>query len=1170
MPFRQTYQIYRERKAAQREQSFRCCLIILIVFIFLSLILLLARIPWGTQGKNKELSTVADTTQTILRTESSAEITTTPNTPTASDTKSETPSTSQTTLKTKSTAGITTTPFTNQTTPNTPTASDTKSETPSTSQTTLRTESTAGITTTPLTNQTTSNTPTASDTKSETPSTSQTTLRTESTAGITTPFTNQTTPNTPTASDTKSETPSTSQTTLRTESTTRITTTPFTNQTTPNTPTASDTKSETPSTNQTTLRTESTAGITTTLPPSQAKYSKQHENRTEEITNLSTNKTTNETILYSPQNRTASTVESASMNKINESSSKTPINESHSVEEIHFNSTEREEDAETTTTKTTEQTSKKNVESTMQSSVTDINDNRNSTDINETSQTTLASDAITRENATRDSYSQHNYTPFSDEKFSTMNETNEKYTTNVITSTTETSTSFNKLTTTIAPISYERNFSSTATTDKNTNNICNTSYCKQIASKMISYMNDSADPCNDFYEYACGGFETNPLLIDVDQARRISNYERIEKQMIKENLTFAIYYKSCVKYERTVSLSERIKMARDALERVGKFYINDTCSADSANFTDLFVKLIQHHSAFLFDVVPEVDEYHPNSFTLKIGPTSYESPFKTEYEEDSCFENDFKIFVDFEALYRRYKTCKKQDEKDEIRKSVSDALVILKVFENLNDTNLELERINKTINVIDSVIMQGYFSHFPSKSDARKAYLENNYTSISLKKLHEKDNSAFINWTLLIESLTNTDKIINKDIQVYFLDSMVKGLQKLKESAERNCTNLHNAIMALYARKLYQELVMPRQNAKAHCLRVATYLLRPEATNLYLSSFADHEIERMNNRTTYMFNELKQTLKKKINVTLPEGNGKKASDKTDSLELALPPVSYFKNKELLYSDYNMAQNLSKNYFDNSINLMKRYRTLMYTEIRREFKISEQIWTYYATPFQSQIKTIYGLNQIVIPYGIIDWTAINNEDSLNYISLATLGNTIALQIANHFDEPGSYYWNQTRNPKSLFDDLNTNKTFRNCTSDQKENFFNGFMNFILPSTNQNVSLTIPQLAVNKQSSQKTGLKLTYDTLDRMRSKVQEEDLPWMNFHIDKLFYLAYAQTYCTRTPLTSSYVDLHESEDLPSRILIFITMFKNTLVDSAWDCQKDQYDPKNTCSVYPDI
>nr|XP_012225025.1 PREDICTED: endothelin-converting enzyme 1-like isoform X2 [Linepithema humile] len=1093
MPFRQTYQIYRERKAAQREQSFRCCLIILIVFIFLSLILLLARIPWGTQGKNKELSTVADTTQTILRTESSAEITTTPNTPTASDTKSETPSTSQTTLKTKSTAGITTTPFTNQTTPNTPTASDTKSETPSTSQTTLRTESTAGITTTPLTNQTTSNTPTASDTKSETPST-----------------------------------------------------------------------------NQTTLRTESTAGITTTLPPSQAKYSKQHENRTEEITNLSTNKTTNETILYSPQNRTASTVESASMNKINESSSKTPINESHSVEEIHFNSTEREEDAETTTTKTTEQTSKKNVESTMQSSVTDINDNRNSTDINETSQTTLASDAITRENATRDSYSQHNYTPFSDEKFSTMNETNEKYTTNVITSTTETSTSFNKLTTTIAPISYERNFSSTATTDKNTNNICNTSYCKQIASKMISYMNDSADPCNDFYEYACGGFETNPLLIDVDQARRISNYERIEKQMIKENLTFAIYYKSCVKYERTVSLSERIKMARDALERVGKFYINDTCSADSANFTDLFVKLIQHHSAFLFDVVPEVDEYHPNSFTLKIGPTSYESPFKTEYEEDSCFENDFKIFVDFEALYRRYKTCKKQDEKDEIRKSVSDALVILKVFENLNDTNLELERINKTINVIDSVIMQGYFSHFPSKSDARKAYLENNYTSISLKKLHEKDNSAFINWTLLIESLTNTDKIINKDIQVYFLDSMVKGLQKLKESAERNCTNLHNAIMALYARKLYQELVMPRQNAKAHCLRVATYLLRPEATNLYLSSFADHEIERMNNRTTYMFNELKQTLKKKINVTLPEGNGKKASDKTDSLELALPPVSYFKNKELLYSDYNMAQNLSKNYFDNSINLMKRYRTLMYTEIRREFKISEQIWTYYATPFQSQIKTIYGLNQIVIPYGIIDWTAINNEDSLNYISLATLGNTIALQIANHFDEPGSYYWNQTRNPKSLFDDLNTNKTFRNCTSDQKENFFNGFMNFILPSTNQNVSLTIPQLAVNKQSSQKTGLKLTYDTLDRMRSKVQEEDLPWMNFHIDKLFYLAYAQTYCTRTPLTSSYVDLHESEDLPSRILIFITMFKNTLVDSAWDCQKDQYDPKNTCSVYPDI
>lgn len=50
-----------------------------------------------------------------------------------------------------------------------------------------------------------------------------------------------------------------------------------------------------------------------------------------------------------------------------------------------------------------------------------------------------------------------------------------------------------------------------------------------------------------------------------------------------------------------------------------------------------------------------------------------------------------------------------QNETDEIRKSVSDALMILEVFEDPNDKKIELERISKIVKVIDSVIMQGYF-----------------------------------------------------------------------------------------------------------------------------------------------------------------------------------------------------------------------------------------------------------------------------------------------------------------------------------------------------------------------------------------------------------------------------------------------------------------------------
>jgi len=55
------------------------------------------------------------------------------------------------------------------------------------------------------------------------------------------------------------------------------------------------------------------------------------------------------------------------------------------------------------------------------------------------------------------------------------------------------------------------------------------------------------------------------------------------------------------------------------------------------------------------------------------------------------------------------------------------------------------------------------------------------------------------------------------------------------------------------------------------------------------------------------------------------------------------------------------------------------------------------------------------------------------------------------------------------------------------------------------------------------------------------------------------------------PLTLSYVSLHESEDLPNRIRVFVSASNNKFLAEAWNCPVgSQIAPNDVCSVFPYI
>ncbi|XP_017878530.1 endothelin-converting enzyme homolog [Ceratina calcarata] len=711
------------------------------------------------------------------------------------------------------------------------------------------------------------------------------------------------------------------------------------------------------------------------------------------------------------------------------------------------------------------------------------------------------------------------------------------------------------------------------------NEVCDTGECKNHASKMLFYMNHTIDPCEDFYEYACGGFEANPRT--VEQNLEDVAHQRILRQMQKEeenkkNLKgksrpslFAQYYQSCIHYEQ-INRTERIQMVREVLDGIGKFYTNSSEFFENhTSFTELIAKLLSYNSALLFDVAPDLDEYQPKLFTIRIGPTIHGSPFNTDPSDDPCydaskFEMESKT-VYLQDLYAHYKTCKNNTSR--FMSSVAEALTALGIFDNIQQRQL-------TINVIDIVIMKKFVEALPTRDKIREAYLMKNYTLHSIKEL-ERDFKP-VNWTHLIHYTTNYTINPDAKVQVYFYEVLAEGLKNLKEDkaiGPHYPMLLYNALLGLYAHDLYHQFVLSKyRDIRKYCLRITANVLIAEASNLYISSFSEDRLAYMNSTIHDLFEDLRTSLKQKIESVewVTEKQRDALITKINDLKVVTPNVSYLTDTESTYRKYNATEvNLKNNYFENSIILMQRYRKLMYAEFSLNPGSPEHVWTHYATPYQSKGLAIYGLNLVIIPFGAIDWSIEYNEPQFDYIKLATLGNVIAHQIAHHFDANGIYYWNGTRDANNtLLNNDSTNTIFDDYINVQRNYLYSDSMNSTLASTGQTIVYEIPQLTLNERLSEIMGVRLAYDTLDRLRSP-KEIVLPWLQLNVNQLFYLTYAQMHCTKSPLTSSYISLYESEQLPSPIRIFVTASNIRLIGKAWNCSEgSRIMPSYFCNAFP--
>ncbi|XP_065496465.1 neprilysin isoform X3 [Caloenas nicobarica] len=695
--------------------------------------------------------------------------------------------------------------------------------------------------------------------------------------------------------------------------------------------------------------------------------------------------------------------------------------------------------------------------------------------------------------------------------------------------------------------------------------VCKTSDCIKSAARMLENMDTSAEPCNDFYQYACGGWLKRNVIPETSS--RYSNFDILRDELevvLKDVLDTPssnditavqkakTLYRSCVN-ETTID-SRGGKPLISLLPDISDWPVATTNweSSYGAAWT-AETAIAQLNSRYgkkvLINFFVGTDDKNSTAHIIHIDQPGLGLPSRDYYECTGAYTEACSAYVDF---------------------MISVAKLILQE-RNISFTENEISEQMKRVMDLEKEI-----ANATTKSEDRNdpLLLYNKMTLAQLQNNFSLEiNNKVFNWSKFINDIMSTVQINienTEHVVVYDPEYLIKLKSILNKYTPRDLQNymiwrfvmdLVNSLSRNYkdTRNAFRKALYGTTSETAVWRRCANYVngnMENAVGRLYVEeAFAGdskHAVEEMIADIRDVFIKTLDEL-----TWMDAETKKKAEQKAIAIRERIGyPDEIVSDDTKLNSEYQELNYKEEEYFENII------QNLVFTQKKRLKKLREKVDKEEWISGAAVVNAFYSAsrNQIVFPAGILQppFFSASQPKSLNY---GGIGMVIGHEITHGFDDNGRNF-----NENGDLVDWWTEESARNF-KELSQCIVYQYGNFSWDLAGGQHLSGINTLGENIADN--GGVRQAYKAYENFVKKHGKEKLlPGLEMNHKQLFFLNFAQVWCgTYRPeyaVNSIKTDVHS----PGKFRVIGSLQNSPEFSEAFSCTNANYmDPAKKCRVW---